>query len=125
MQGANVGKCFKDVIHLPGVRPDLTLVNSPKALAKLLDGLGSKEDTTRTIPEGTDHQVAIRSIQQDDALCAPTFGMSLSHDTQASAGAVLQVDADDGDVGFEFVDAAKDLLGISTRCKDLKLVLLF
>jgi hypothetical protein len=37
----------------------------------------------------------------------------------------LQVDADDGDVGFEFVDVAKDLLGISARRKDVKLVVLF
>src|SRR6266404_8993606 len=106
MQRANVGKCLKDVIHFPGIRPDLSLVNNPNALAKPLDGLSSKEDTTRTIPEGGDHQVAIGSIQQDDALCAPTLGMSLGQDTQACAGAVLQVDAEDGNAGFEFVDAA-------------------
>jgi hypothetical protein len=106
MQWANVGKCLKDVIHFPGIRPDLSLVNNPKALAKQLDGLSSKEDTARTIPEGSDHQVAIGSIQQDDALCAPTLGMSLGQDTQACAGAVLQVDAEDGNAGFEFVDAA-------------------
>jgi hypothetical protein len=34
-------------------------MNSPNALAKLLDGLSSKEDTTRAIPEGSDHEVAI------------------------------------------------------------------
>jgi len=125
MQWANVGKCLKDVIQFPGIRPDLSLVNNPNALAKLLDGLSSKEDTTRTIPEGSDHQVAIGSIQQDDALCASIFGMSLSHDSQASAGAVLQVDTEDGDAGFEFVDATKELLGISSRRKDVKLTVLF
>src|SRR3981081_186683 len=125
MQLADAGKSLKDVVHFPGIRPDLSLMNNPNALAKLLDGLGSKEDTTRTIPEGSNHQVAIRSIQQDDALRAPPFGMDPRLDTQASAGAVLQVDADDGDFGFEFADAAKDLLGISTRRKDLKLVVLF
>jgi hypothetical protein len=100
-------------------------VNNPNALAKLLEGLSSKEDTTRTISEGSDHQIAIGSIQQDDALCAPTFGMSLSQDIQACAGAVLQVDAEDGDVGFEFVDATKELLGISSHRKDVKLAVLF
>src|ERR1700738_517953 len=125
MQLANAGKCLKDVIHFPGIRPDLSLVNNPNALAKLLEGLSSKEDTTRTIPEGSDHQIAIGSIQQDDALCAPTFCTSLSHDTQACAGAVLQVDAEDGDAGFEFVDAAKELLGISSHRKDVKLAVLF
>src|SRR2546428_444336 len=125
MQWPNAGKCLKDVIHFPGIRPDLSLVNNPNALAKLLDGLSPKEDTTRTIPEGSDHQVAVGSIQQDDALRAPKFGMSLSEDTQACAGAVLQVDAEDGDVGFEFVDAAKELLGISSRRKDVKLAVLF
>src|SRR5260370_6399599 len=104
MQLANAGKSLKDVIHFPGIRPDLPLMNNPNALAKLLDGLGSKEDTTRTIPEGSDHQVAIRTIQQNDALSTPTLGTSLGHDTQASAGAVLQVDAYDDDVVFEFVD---------------------
>jgi len=125
MQLANAGKCLKDVIHFPGIRPDLSLVNNPNALAKLLDGLSSKEDTTRTIPEGRNHQVAIGSIQQDDALCAPAFGTSLSQDTQACAGAVLQVDAEDGDAGFEFVDTPKELLGISSRRKDVKLAVLF
>ena len=125
MQWANAGKCLKDVIHFPGIRPDLSVMNNPDTLAKLLDGLSSKEDTTRAIPEGSDHQVAIGSIEQDDALCAPTFGMSLSYDTQACAGAVLQVDAKYGDAGLEFVDAAKELLGISSRRKDVKLTVLF
>src|ERR1700756_3483622 len=125
MQWANAGKCLKDVIHFPGIRPDLSLVNNPNALAKLLDGLGPKEDTTRTIPEGSDHQVAIGSIQQHDALCAPTLGMSLGQDTQACAGAVLQVDTEDGDAGFEVINAAKGLLGISSRRKGVKLTVVF
>ena len=125
MQWANASKCLKDVIHFPGIRPDLSLVNNPNALAKLLDGLSPKEDTTRTIPEGSDHQVTIGSIQQDDALCAPALGMSLGQDGQACPGAVLQVDTEDGDAGFEFVNAAKELLGISSRRKDVKLAVLF
>jgi hypothetical protein len=125
MPWANAGKCLKDVIHFPGIRPDLSLVNNANALAKLLDGLSPKEDTTRTIPEGSDHQVAIGSIQQDDALCAPIFGMSLSQDTQACAGAVLQVDAEDGDAGLEFVYATRELLGIGSGRNDVKLTVLF
>src|SRR5260370_36085626 len=125
MEWRNQGKGLKDVIPFPGIRPDLSLVNNPNALAKLLDGLSPKEDTTRTIPEGSDHQVAIGSIQQDDALCTPTLGMSLGQDTQACAGAVLQVDTEDGDAGFEFVNAAKELLGIGSRRKDVKLAVFF
>src|ERR1700756_992329 len=125
MQWANASKCLKDVVHFPGIRPDLSLVNNPNALAKLFHGLSSKEDSTRTIPEGSDHQVAIGSIQQHHALCALAFGTSLSQDTQACAGAVLQVDAENGDAGFEFVDTPKELLGISSRRNDVKLAVLF
>src|SRR6266404_7838777 len=125
MQWAIAGKCLKDVIQFPGIRPNLSSVNNPNAFAELLDGLGPKEDTTRTIPEGSDHQVAIGSIQQDDTLCTPTLSMSLGQNTQARAGAVLQVDTEDGNAGFEFVDAAKELLGISSGRKDVKLAVLF
>jgi hypothetical protein len=58
-------------------------MNSPNAFAKLLDGLSSKENATRAIPEGSDHEGAIGPIQEDDALCAPIFGMSLSHYSQS------------------------------------------
>jgi hypothetical protein len=101
MRRTNVGKCLKDVIHFPNVRPNLSLMNNPNALAKLLDGLRPKKDTTRTIPEGSDNQVAVGVVQQDDALCAPVFSMSLSYNTQPCARAVLQVDADDRDAGLE------------------------
>jgi hypothetical protein len=99
-------------------------MNNPNALAKLLDGLSPKKDTTRTIPEGSDHQVAVGAVQQDDALCAPGFSMSLSYNTQPCARAVLQIDADDRDAGLELVDAEKELLGISSCRKDVKLTVL-
>jgi hypothetical protein len=35
----------------------------------------------------------------------------------------LQVNAEERDAGFEFVDAAKELLGISSRCNDVKLAI--
>jgi hypothetical protein len=37
----------------------------------------------------------------------------------------LQVDAEDGDAGFEFLDATKELLGISGHRKDVKLAVFF
>jgi hypothetical protein len=50
--------------------------------------------------------------------------MSLSYNTQPCARAVLQIDADDRDAGLELVDAEKELLGIRSCRKDVKLTVL-